>query len=195
MWGGRQYRFPLEYGGVRPQTAQWTVTASGSVIVSEKGKGIEVCHATVGKIVDLGVTDLNNMGAAMAPAAADTIMTYLKDTGSSPADYDRIYTGDLGQVGTDILHQLLFDQGVDIEGVHHDCGLMVFNRKKQDVHAGGSGCGCGASVLCSKILGDMTKGSLKNVLFVATGALMSPTSNQQGESIPSVAHLVHLKTQ
>lgn len=191
----RQYRFPLEYGGVRPQTAQWTVTASGSVIVSERGKGIEVCHATVGKIVDLGVTDLNNMGAAMAPAAADTIMTYLKDTGSSPTDYDRIYTGDLGQVGTDILHQLLFDQGVDIEGVHHDCGLMVFNRKKQDVHAGGSGCGCGASVLCSKILGDMTKGSLKNVLFVATGALMSPTSNQQGESIPSVAHLVNLKVQ
>ena len=185
----------MEYGGVRPQTAQWTVTASGSVIVSEKGKGIEVCHATVGKIVDLGVTDLNNMGAAMAPAAADTIMTYLKDTGSSPADYDRIYTGDLGQVGTDILHQLLFDAGVEIEGVHHDCGLMIFNRNKQDVHAGGSGCGCGASVLCSKILGDMTKGSLKNVLFVATGALMSPTSNQQGESIPSVAHLVYLKTQ
>lgn len=189
----RQYRYPLEYGGIRTQTAQWTVTASGSAIVSNTGKGVEVCHSTVGKIVDKGVTDINNMGAAMAPAAADTITTFLKDTDTKPDDYDRIYTGDLGQVGTEILHDLMDREGYKVDSVHRDCGLMIFDREKQDTHAGGSGCGCGASVLCSKILTDMNSGKLNNILFIATGALMSPTANQQGESIPSVAHLVHLK--
>ncbi len=191
----RQYRYPLEYGGVRPQTAQWTVTASGSVVVSSTGKGVEVCHGVVGKIVDKGVTDLNNMGAAMAPAAMDTLKTFFDDTMTKPQDYDRIFTGDLGQVGTEILHQLLQGEGYFIDDVHRDCGLMIYDREKQDVHAGGSGCGCGASVLCSTILDDMAEKKLNNILFVATGALMSPTSNQQGESIPSVAHLVHLKNQ
>ncbi len=191
----RQYRYPLEYGGVRPQTAQWTVTGSGSCIVSEQGKGISVCHATVGKIVDKGVTDINNMGAAMAPAAADTVTAFLKDSNSTPDDYDRIYTGDLGQVGTEIFHELMKNEGYNIKSVHRDCGLMIYDRDKQDVHAGGSGCGCGASVLCSKILTDMQEKRLNNILFIATGALMSPTSNQQGESIPSVAHLVHLKNE
>lgn len=189
----RQYRYPLEYGGIRTQTAQWTVTASGSAVVSNTGKGVKVCHSTVGKIVDKGVTDINNMGAAMAPAAADTITTFLKDTGTKATDYDRIYTGDLGQVGTEILHDLMDREGYKVDSVHRDCGLMIFDREKQDTHAGGSGCGCGASVLCSKILTDMNSGKLNNILFIATGALMSPTANQQGESIPSVAHLVHLK--
>lgn len=188
----RQYRYPLEYGGIRTQTAQWTVTGSGSAIVCSSGKGIEICHATVGKIVDKGVTDLNNMGAAMAPAAADTLVNFFRDTNTRPADYDGIFTGDLGQVGTEIFRELLCMEGYNANGVHRDCGLMIYDREKQDVHAGGSGCGCGASVLCGKILPDMEKGQLKNILFTATGALMSPTSNQQGETIPSVAHLVHL---
>ena len=190
-----QYRYPLEYGGVRPQTAQWTVTGSGSVIVSNEGRGIEVASATVGKIVDKGVKDINNMGAAMAPAAYDTILTYFNDTKTTPNDYDRIFTGDLGQVGSELLHQLLNDDGYNIDSVHRDCGLMIFDRDTQDVHAGGSGCGCGASVLCGKILKDMESAKYRNVLFIATGALMSPTANQQGESIPGVAHLIHLKCQ
>lgn len=191
----RQYRYPLEYGSIRPQTAQWTVTASGSVIICDNGKGFEVCHGVVGKIIDKGVTDINNMGAAMAPAAMDTLKTFFDDTGTTPMDYDRIYTGDLGQVGTEILHELMLQNGYAIDDIHRDCGLMIYDRENQDVHAGGSGCGCGASVLCSKILGDMQNKKLNNILFMATGALMSPTANQQGESIPSVAHLIHLKNQ
>ena len=133
--------------------------------------------------------------AAMAPAAYDTILTYFNDTKTTPNDYDRIFTGDLGQVGSELLHQLLNDDGYNIDSVHRDCGLMIFDRDTQDVHAGGSGCGCGASVLCGKILKDMESEKYRNVLFIATGALMSPTANQQGESIPGVAHLIHLKCQ
>ena len=188
----RQYRYPLEYGGIRTQTAQWTVTGSGSAIVSNQGKGPKIIHATVGKIVDKGVTDINNMGAAMAPAAADTITAFFKDTNKKPCDFDRIYTGDLGQVGTEIFHELMRNEGYEIAKLHRDCGLMIFDRNKQDVHAGGSGCGCGASVLCSKILTDMQEQKLNNILFMATGALMSPTANQQGQSIPAVAHLVNV---
>jgi stage V sporulation protein AD len=188
----RQYRYPLEYGGVRPQTAQWTVTGAGSAIISNNKKGIKILSATVGKIVDKGVTDLNNMGAAMAPAAADTLINFFKDTLTTPDDYDKIFTGDLGQVGTEIFHELTANQGYSVKERHNDCGLMIFDRNTQDVHAGGSGCGCGASVLCGNILPLMNDGKLKNILFMATGALMSPTSSQQGESIPSVAHLVHL---
>ncbi|MBR1731934.1 MAG: stage V sporulation protein AD [Ruminococcus sp.] len=188
----RQYRFPLEYGGQRTPTAQWTVTGSGSCILEKRGKAPRISRATVGRIADLGVSDLNNMGAAMAPAAAETIKDYFNDTDTRPRDYDLILTGDLGYVGSKCLYELLDNEGYDIRKNHNDCGLMIFDRKKQDVHAGGSGCGCAASVLCSTILPEMINGKYKNILFMATGALMSPTSAQQGESIPTVAHLVNI---
>lgn len=191
----RQFRFPLEYGGQRPPTAQWTVTGSGAVVVEKQngqsGLPITVKAFTVGKIVDLNVTDMNNMGAAMAPAAADTISAFLTDTETEASDYDLILTGDLGVVGAKLLLKLLSEQGIELEN-YNDCGKMIFDRDRQDVHSGGSGCGCSASVLCSYVLSKMTSGELKNVLFCATGALMSPTASMQGESIPSVAHLVQL---
>lgn len=189
----RQYRFPLEYGGQRTPTAQWTVTGAGSCIVENaKGNYPKVAYATVGRIVDMGVKDANNMGAAMAPAAAQTISNFLSDTNTGPSDYDMIFTGDLGKVGSDLLYQLLDEKKYNIRDNHRDCGLLIFDCEKQDVHAGGSGCGCAASVFCSAILNKMKKGELKNILLIATGALMSPTSTQQGESIPSVAHLVNI---
>lgn len=189
----RQFRLPLEYGGQRPPTAQWTVTGSGAVILASTGGAPYVHSFTIGKIVDLGVKDANNMGAAMAPAASDTISAHLRQSGARPSDYDLIATGDLGQVGSELLYELLQREGLDIAPRHNDCGLMIFDRKKQDVHAGGSGCGCSASVLCSDILGRMKKGELRRVLFCATGALMSTTSSQQGESIPGIAHAVELR--
>ena len=190
----RQVRFPREYGGQRPPTAQWTVTGSGAVIRSAGGNGGPYVHSfTIGKIVDLGVKDANNMGAAMAPAAAETIAAHLRQSRARPSDYDLIATGDLGQVGSELLCELLNRDGLDIAPRHNDCGLMIFDREKQDVHAGGSGCGCSASVLCSDILGRMQKGELRRVLFCATGALMSTTSSQQGESIPGIAHAVELR--
>lgn len=193
----RQFRFPLEYGGQRTPTAQWTVTGSGAVVVSASSpdspppyvKGI-----CIGKIEDLGVKDINNMGAAMAPAAADTIKRYLNDTATNPSDYDTIITGDLGRVGSDLLVDLLQRENIDISKNHADCGKLIFDPQKQDVHAGGSGCGCSASVLTSFFLPNVKSGKLKEILFVATGALMSPTSMQQGESIPSIAHLVHISS-
>ncbi|MGN0558702.1 MAG: stage V sporulation protein AD [Acutalibacteraceae bacterium] len=189
----RQYRFPLEYGGQRTPTAQWTVTGAGSCIVENaKGSYPKIAYATVGRIVDMGVKDANNMGAAMAPAAAQTISSFFKDTNTNPSDYDMIFTGDLGKVGSDLLYQLLDEKKYNIRDNHRDCGLLIFDCEKQDVHAGGSGCGCAASVFCSAILNKMKKGELKNILLIATGALMSPTSTQQGESIPSVAHLVNI---
>lgn len=187
----RQFRFPLEYGGQRPPSAQWTATAAGAAIVG-KGKGIAVRTVTAGIIRDLGITDANNMGAAMAPAAASTLLTFFSDTCTHPADYDLILTGDLGQVGRDLLYELLETEGVRISDRHEDCGLLLYDRQKQDVHAGASGCGCSASVLCGSILSAMGRGEYREVLFMATGALMSPTMVQQGESIPGVAHLVHL---
>ena len=189
----RQYRFPLEYGGVRTPTAQWTVTASGSCVLKNTKKGPCVARATVGKIVDLGVKDANNMGAAMAPAAAQTLKNYFDDTATSPRDYDLIITGDLGEVGSKSLYDLLLLEDIDIRGRHTDCGLMIYDREKQDVHAGGSGCGCAASVFCSKILGDLNRGIYNNILFMATGALMSPTTCGQGATIPSIAHLVNVR--
>ncbi|MGI5855509.1 MAG: stage V sporulation protein AD [Candidatus Merdivicinus sp.] len=188
----RQFRFPLEYGGQRPPTAQWTATASGAVIVGGSAKPPYIREVCIGKITDLGITDANNMGAAMAPAAASTIETFLKDTGTCPEDYDLILTGDLGRVGKDLLLDLLNRQGIDISGQHDDCGLMLYDLEGQDVHAGGSGCGCSASVLCAYVLPRLASGVYKDVLFIATGALMSPTSVQQGESIPGIAHLIHL---
>lgn len=189
----RQYRFPLEYGGVRTPTAQWTVTGSGSCILSNAKKGACISRATVGRITDLNVTDANNMGAAMAPAAAQTIKNYFDDTNTRPSDYDMIFTGDLGKVGTACLYDLLEMQNIKIKGRHKDCGLMIYDLITQDVHAGGSGCGCAGSVLCSEILNKVNKGKYENILFMATGALMSPVSSGQGQSIPSIAHLINIK--
>lgn len=193
----RQYRFPLEYGGQRTPSAQWTATASGSAVVGsgmpKQGNKITVEAVTIGRITDLGIKDANNMGAAMAPAAAQTLLDYLNDTNTKPGDYDLILTGDLGLIGSELMEDLLKKEQLNITDNHNDCGLMLFDLKKQDVHAGGSGCGCSASVLCSTILQQMSQGQLHKVLFIATGALMSPTSTQQGECIPSIAHLIHLK--
>ncbi|MCI5801079.1 MAG: stage V sporulation protein AD [Oscillospiraceae bacterium] len=188
----RQFRFPLEYGGQRPPTAQWTVTGAGAVVVSSQAaQPPYVAQVCPGCIEDYGIKDINNMGAAMAPAAARTLLRFFEDTGTAPQDYDAIFTGDLGQVGSDLMLGLLQKEGVDAAARHRDCGLLVYDREKQDVHAGGSGCGCGASVLCSHILPRVKDGRLGEVLFMATGALMSPTSNLQGETIPAIAHLVH----
>ena len=188
----RQFRFPVNYGGVRTPTAQWTATASGCAVVSAHDQPPYVKAVTVGKIQDMGITDANNMGAAMATAAYDTISRHLANTNQSVDSFDLILTGDLGKVGSDILAELFRRDKVDITKKHNDCGLMLYDLEKQDVHAGGSGCGCSASVLCGYILQEIKQAKLKNVLFVATGALMSPTIVQQGESIPGIAHAVHL---
>ncbi|MBQ7965595.1 MAG: stage V sporulation protein AD [Ruminococcus sp.] len=190
----RQYRFPLDYGGQRPQSSQWTVTGAGCCILSD-GVGDsspKVKIATVGRIVDLGVTDQNNMGAAMAPAATDTLLRFFRDTSTLPSDYDMIYTGDLGKIGSELLYELLSKEGFDIKDRHKDCGVMIFDTEDMDVHSGGSGCGCCSSVLCGHILRNVVKGNLKNILVMATGALLSPTSIQQSETIPSIAHLVNI---
>ncbi len=187
----RQFRFPLEYGGQRTPTNQWTATASGACVVGH-GPGVRVRAVCVGRVCDLGVTDMNNMGAAMAPAAADSIERFLQDTGTMPGDYDLIATGDLGQVGSDLCRELLSQRGITLGGNYTDCGLLLFDRQRQDVHAGGSGCGCSASVLCAHLLPMMERGELKRVLFCPTGALMSPTSSQQGESIPGICHVLEL---
>lgn len=192
----RQYRYPLEYGGQRTPTAQWTATASGAVLLGKRQDNmaakIGLKAVTFGKIMDFGVKDANNMGAAMAPAAAQTLMDFLSDTGTAPQDYDLILTGDLGFVGSELMEEIMQKDNIDIKSVHNDCGMMIYDREKQDVHAGGSGCGCSAAILCSAILQQMEAGQLHKVLFLGTGALMSPTSSQQGESIPSVAHLIYL---
>ena len=189
----RQFRFPLSYGGQRTPTAQWTCTASGAVIFSREDGTVGVAGGCIGRIADLSVSDINNMGSAMAPAAADTIQRYLAATGTSPADYDFIVTGDLGLVGSPLLVDILLKQGIDISAQHRDCGAMIFDPDTQDTHCGGSGCGCGASVLCGHFLPMLEKGEVRNILFAATGALMSPMSLQQGETIPAISHLVHLR--
>lgn len=190
----RQFRLPLEYGGQRPPTAQRTATASGASVISRNKKGIPCIEAVIfGKIMDYGIKDANNMGAAMAPAAADTIGCFLNDTNTKPYDYDIILTGDLGTVGKDLLIKLLEkDYGYDISSVHDDCGLMIYDLEAQDVHAGGSGCGCSGSVVNSYIMRKLRSKELNRVLFVGTGALLSPTSTMQGESVPSIAHGVLL---
>ena len=191
----RQYRFPLEYGGQRTPTAQWTVTAAGCCILAKEKRAFPSVNAiTVGKITDSGITDANNMGGAMAPAAARTILSYFSDTGRSVKDFDAIFTGDLGAVGSNLLYTLTEEQGLNIKDKHKDCGLMIYDRNTQDVHAGGSGCGCAASVLCAHILPKLSRNEYKNILFIPTGALMSPTACQQGETIPAIAHLVELSS-
>ncbi len=186
----KQFRTPLEYGGQRTPTAQWTVTGSGAVVLKSEGSGMKITHVTTGKIVDGGVTDINNMGAAMAPAAIDTLTAHFKDTGFKPTDYDLILTGDLGVVGSEILCDLIKKEGYNIDDVHNDCGKMMFYIKEQDVHAGGSGCGCCATVLCGHILKEMEREKYKRILVMATGALMNPQTVNQGESIPAIAHAV-----
>lgn len=189
----RQYRFPLNYGSQRTPTAQWTVTGSGALVLERKGKGPYINAVTFGEIEDYDIKDANNMGPAMAPAAASTILHYFKDTNTTPEDYDLIFTGDLGYVGTKALYELTEREGVDLKCHHTDCGNIIFDREKQDVHAGGSGCGCSASVLCSYVMHNFEKGNFKNILFISTGALMSPTSSFQGESIPGIAHLLNIR--
>ena len=189
----RQYRFPLNYGSQRTPSAQWTVTGSGALVLGHGEGKPYINSVTFGEIEDYGIKDINNMGAAMAPAAAGTLKKFFADTETKPDDYDVIYTGDLGYVGTNLLYELLEREDIDIRCRHSDCGLIIFDREKQDVHAGGSGCGCSASVLCSFIMHRFEDGDFKNILFMSTGALMSPTSSFQGESIPGIAHLLNIK--
>lgn len=188
----RQFRLPLEYGGQRTPSAQWTVTGAGAALISQNNSAAKIKHVTIGRIKDLDIKDVNNMGAAMAPAAAETIISFLSDTNTKLSDIDLILTGDLGKVGSALLTELMQREGLDISSIHNDCGMLIFDTVKQDVHSGGSGCGCSASVFCSYIMKNIKAGKLHNVLFTATGALMSPTSSQQGESIPGIAHLVHI---
>ena len=188
----RQYRFPLGYGGQRPPTAQWTVTGSGAVLVCAEGKGPAIEACTIGTVTDLGIKDANNMGSAMAPAALNTIKAHLQDLGRQATDYDLIVTGDLGQLGKEMLLELARREGLPLGGRLVDCGTMVFDLEKQDVHSGGSGCGCSAITLCGELLDKLNKGKLKRILFCGTGALLSPTSTQQGLPIPGVCHGVSI---
>ncbi len=187
----KQFRFPLEYGGQRPPTAQWTVTGAGAVMISShpERNSPRIEKAILGKMVDKGIVDAGNMGAAMAPAAADTIAAFLTETQTSADNYDLILTGDLGRVGSELLYDLLEKEfNIDIREKHNDTGLMMYYPDEQDVHSGGSGCGCCASILCSKIMSELSAGKLHRVLVVATGALLSAVSPFQGESIPGIAH-------
>lgn len=187
----RQFRFPLEYGGQRAPTAQWTTTGAGGFVLSNQGN-VSITEVLFGRAVDKGICDINNMGAAMAPAAIDTLVRYFDASQLKPEDFDLIVTGDLGYEGSEILKELLLSRGIDIRKNHTDCGLMIFDREDQDTHAGGSGCGCSAVVMASDIVPNLEKRVLKNVLFLGTGALMSPVTLFQGESIPAVCHLVRL---
>ena len=190
----RQYRFPLGYGGQRTPTAQWTVTGSGAVILGSQGNGPYIRSATIGTIVDVGIKDANNMGAAMAGAAFETIRTHLRDMGRAPSYYDLIVTGDLGVLGSDALRNLLKQESLDPGERLQDCGVLIFDRRKQDVHCGGSGCGCSAVVLCGYLLGQLERRKINRILFCGTGALLSTVSIQQGESIPGVCHAVEIAT-
>ena len=186
----RQYRFPTEFGAQRPPTAQWTVTAAGAVILGPPGAGkLQITHATIGRVVDQGIRNPFDMGAAMAPAAADTIAAHFKDTGRQPEAYDLVATGDLAAIGHPLAAELLEEQGWDLDGRFIDCGQMIYDET-QDAHAGGSGCGCSASVFAGYLARNLAEGKFKRILFVATGALHSPTTCQQGETIPCVAHAV-----
>lgn len=188
----RQYRFPMEYGGQRTPSAQWTVTGAGAALLSSVG-GPRISCLTPGCIVDTGLCDAGNMGAAMAPAAYDTITKHFADTGRDFDYYDAVFTGDLGALGHDILQDLLQKDGLSPGLKYMDCGVLIYDLRTQDVHSGGSGCGCGASVLCGHIIPAMQRGVWKKVLFAATGALMSPLSCQQGCSIPGICHAVALE--
>lgn len=192
----KEFRFPLAYGNQRPKSATWTVTGSGAFILSSQpGRQVRavMTGVTIGKIVDYGIKDSMNMGACMAPAAADTIRQNLEDFGRTPGDYDRIITGDLGTVGQKLLFDLLSEKQIDISKQHMDCGIEIYDSEKQDTNAGGSGCGCSAVVLSAYILKKIEEGVWKRVLFVPTGALLSKTSFNEGQTIPGIAHGVVLE--
>ena len=186
----RQYRFPLGYGGQRTPTAQWTVTGSGAALVCSAGKGPRIQSCTIGVVTDLGIKDAGNMGAAMAPAALSTIRAHFEDLKTGPEDFDLIVTGDLGQLGKELLLELAQRDGIPFGGKLTDCGTLVFDNTKQDVHSGGSGCGCSAITLCGDLLTKLQTKKLNKILFCGTGALLSPTSTQQGLPIPGVCHAV-----
>ena len=186
----RQYRFPLGYGGQRTPTAQWTVTGSGAALVCAAGSGPRIRSCTIGVVTDLGIKDANNMGAAMVPSALSTIRTHFEDLKTGPEDFDLIVTGDLGQLGKEMLLELAQKDGIPLGGKLTDCGTLVFDNTTQDVHSGGSGCGCSAITLCGDLLNKLNTGKLKKILFCGTGALLSPTSTQQGLPIPGVCHAV-----
>ena len=187
----RQFRCPIEYGGQKPLTAQWTATAAGALILGlENSLEIRVRAVCFGEIVDFDVKDMSNMGAAMAPAAASTLLKFFNGTRKKPEDFDLILTGDLGKVGSAILVDLMEKEGIQIKNLHEDCGKLIYDFEKQPVNSGGSGSGCSAAVVCSEILKKMQDATLKNVVFAATGALMSTTTNQQGESIPGICHAI-----
>ena len=192
----KQFRFPLELGNQRPQSAQWTVTGSGAAILSNSNHGKEcprITYVTPGKVVDMGVKDTNNMGAAMAPAALDTLVTHFKDTGRKPSYYDAIITGDLGHVGKEILTELAETKGYNIKNNYDDCGVLIFDKENQDTHSGGSGCACIASVFSGYFYQMLKEKKINKVLLIATGALMNSTSSGQGESIPGIAHAVAIE--
>lgn len=189
----RQFRFPLEYGNQRKLSAQWTVTGAGATVLSSTGKGPYVKHITTGKIVDPGIKDAANMGGAMAPAAMDTLINHFQDTGYDPSYYDLIISGDLGYVGKSIVIDMMKKQGYDLSKNYTDCGVEIFNKIEQDTHAGGSGCGCSASVYNGYIFKEMANGKLNKVLLMSTGALHSTLITQQGESIPGIAHAVSIE--
>jgi len=188
----RQYRFPLGYGGQRTPTAQWTVTGAGAALICSTGNGPKIESATVGVVTDLGIKDASNMGAAMAPAALSTIKAHFDDMKVSDSDFDLIVTGDLGQLGSEALLALARKEGLSLGGKLQDCGTLVFDILNQDVHSGGSGCGCSAITLCSRLLNYLQRGKLKKILFCGTGALLSPTSTQQGLPIPGICHAVSI---
>ena len=191
----RQYRMPVPYGSQRTPTAQWTATAAGCTILAEKGQGPYVTHVICGRIVDKGITDSNNMGAAMAPAAYDTLSAFFRDTQTGPKDYDLILTGDLGELGHDIVRDFFRRDGIDLTDRYQDCGLLLYDREKQDMHAGASGCGCSAAVLNGYVLPGLRAGKWRQVLFAPTGALLSPTTSFQGESVPGICHAVCLSAE
>ncbi len=192
----RQYRSPIEYGAQRTPTAQWTVTGAGAFCVERKSASSKVLLTAVmpGIVVEKGINDAANMGAAMAPAAAETLLTYFHESGCAPTEFDAIVSGDLGFEGGTILCELLHTEGIHIEERYHDCGVQIYDRIRQDKHAGGSGCGCSAVVMASHFLSDVAKGRIKKMLFVGTGAMMSPSSVQQGLAIPAIAHLVRIES-
>ena len=192
----KQFRFPLELGNQRPPTAQWTVTGSGAAILSNNNRGKfcpQITYITPGKIVDMGVKDANNMGAAMAPAALDTLITHLHDTGRKPSYYDAIITGDLGYVGKEILTEMAETKGYNIKNNYNDCGVLIFDKDDQDTHSGGSGCGCVGSVFSGYFYRKLKEKNISRILLIATGALMNSTSSQQGESIPGIAHAIAIE--
>ena len=191
----KQFRFPLELGNQRPPSSQWTVTGAGSAIVSNSGSGPKITYATIGKIVDMGIKDANSMGAAMAPAALDTLLTHFKDTGRNPSYYDAILTGDLGHIGKEIVIDLAQKQGYNIKSNYNDCGVLIFDKETQDTHSGGSGCACCGTVFSGFLYNQLQTGKIKKLLLIATGALTNATSSQQGESIPGIAHAVSIEVQ